>query len=98
MPPTPSDVVVREPLDRLDRRDQHSVEGDLTIRDVTKRITVPVSFLWHRQDPWGREKVAFRGGFNDQPQGVRFNWNAALETGGFLVGDDVKVTLAIQAA
>ncbi|MFN7981247.1 MAG: YceI family protein [Vicinamibacterales bacterium] len=79
-------------------KDQYSVEGDLTIRDVTKRITVPVSFLGTAKDPWGREKVAFEAEFTINRKEFGLNWNAALETGGFLVGDDVKVTLAIQAA
>ena len=79
-------------------KDQYSVEGDLTIRDVTKRITVPVSFLGTAKDPWGREKVAFEADFTINRKEFGLNWNAALETGGFLVGDDVKVTLAIQAA
>lgn len=77
---------------------QYSVEGDLTIRDVTKRITVPVSFLGTAKDPWGNEKVAFEAEFTINRKDYGLNWNAALETGGFLVGDDVKVTLAIQAA
>lgn len=79
-------------------KDQYSVEGDLTVRDITKRITVPVSFLGTAKDPWGNEKVAFEAEFTINRKDYGLNWNAALETGGFLVGDDVKVTLAIQAA
>jgi len=78
--------------------DQYNVEGDLTIRDVTKRITVPVSFLGTAKDPWGNEKVAFEAEFTINRKEFGLNWNAALETGGFLVGDDVKIALAIQAA
>lgn len=78
--------------------DQYAVEGDLTIRDVTKRIEVPVSFLGTAKDPWGNEKVAFEAELTVNRKEFGLNWNAALETGGFLVGDDVKVGLAIQAA
>ena len=39
----------------------------------------------------------FAGAIHDQPQGVGLMWNAALETGGFLVGDDVQISLSIQA-
>ncbi len=78
--------------------DQYTVEGDLTIRDVTKRIEVPVSFLGTAKDPWGNEKVAFEAELTVNRKEFGLNWNAALETGGFLVGDDVKVGLAIQAA
>jgi polyisoprenoid-binding protein YceI len=74
------------------------VEGDLTIRDVTKRITLPVTFLGRATDPWGAEKLAFEAGITINRKDYGLNWNAALETGGFLVGDDVKIELSIQAA
>jgi polyisoprenoid-binding protein YceI len=72
----------------------YDVEGDLTIRGVARRITLPVTHLGMAKDPWGQEKVAFEG--ETTLNGL--NWNAALESGGFLVGDDVKVTFSIQAA
>jgi polyisoprenoid-binding protein YceI len=74
------------------------VTGDLTIRGVTKRIDVPVSFLGKANDPWGNEKVGFETEFTINRKEFGLNWNAALETGGFLVGDEVKVGLSIQAA
>lgn len=74
------------------------VSGDLTMRGVTKRIDVPVSYLGLAKDPWGNEKIAFEGELALNRKDYGLNWNAALETGGFLVGDEVKVSLSIQAA
>jgi polyisoprenoid-binding protein YceI len=77
---------------------QFDVTGELTIRDVTKTITLPVSYLGGAKDPWGADKIAFEAEITLNRKDYGLNWNAALETGGFLVGDDVKVSLSIQAA
>ncbi|HUR34966.1 MAG TPA: YceI family protein [Vicinamibacterales bacterium] len=77
---------------------EYKVEGDLTIRDVTRRIVVPVTHLGLAQDPWGNEKLAFEAEVTINRRDFGLTWNAALETGGFLVGDEVKVSLQIQAA
>ncbi|MGE3887074.1 MAG: YceI family protein [Vicinamibacterales bacterium] len=74
------------------------VAGDLTMRGVTRPIVVPVSYLGKAVDPWGNEKVAFEGEVTLNRKDFGLNWNAAIETGGFLVGDEVKVSLSIQAA
>ena len=74
------------------------VFGDLTIRGTTKEITLPVTHLGKAKDPWGNEKVGFEAEMTVNRKDYGLNWNAALETGGFLVGDDVKVNLSIQAA
>ncbi len=78
--------------------DHYDVTGELTIRDVTKAITLPVSHLGSAKDPWGADKIAFEAEITLNRKDYGLNWNAALETGGFLVGDDVKVSLSIQAA
>jgi polyisoprenoid-binding protein YceI len=77
---------------------EYDVTGELTIRDVTKTIVLPVSYLGAAKDPWGNAKVAFETEVTLNRKDYGLNWNAALETGGFLVGDDVKVSLSIQAA
>lgn len=77
---------------------QFDVTGELTIRDVTKTITLPVSYLGAAKDPWGADKVAFEAEITLNRKDYGLNWNTALETGGFLVGDEVKVSLSIQAA
>lgn len=79
-------------------KDVYSVEGDLTIRDVTKRVVLPVTHLGTAKDPWGNEKLAFEAETTINRKDYGLNWNAALETGGFLVGDEVRIELSIQAA
>jgi polyisoprenoid-binding protein YceI len=79
-------------------KDLFDVEGDFTIRDVTRRIVLPVTHLGKAKDPWGNEKLAFEAETTINRKDYGLNWNAALETGGFLVGDEVKVSLSIQAA
>lgn len=77
---------------------RYDVEGDLTIRDVTRRIVLPVAHLGTAKDPWGNEKLAFEVETTINRKDYGLTWNAALETGGFLVGDEVKLELQIQAA
>ena len=77
---------------------EYNVTGDLTLRGVTKQETFAVSFEGQGKDPWGNEKVGFSaaGTLNRSDYGLV--WNAALETGGVLVGDKVKINLQTQAA
>ncbi|WP_066313632.1 YceI family protein [Bacillus sp. FJAT-29814] len=77
---------------------EYNVTGDLTLRGVTKQETFAVTFEGQGKDPWGNEKAGFSaaGTLNRSDYGLV--WNAALETGGVLVGDKVKVNLQIQAA
>ena len=52
---------------------------------------MPASFLGTAQDPWGNTKFVFEAELTLNRKDFGLNWNAALETGGFLVGDEVKV-------
>jgi polyisoprenoid-binding protein YceI len=73
------------------------VHGDLTIRGVTRPIVLPVTFLGRARDPFGNDKLGFEAETTINRGDFGLNWNAALETGGFLVGDEVKVSLSMQA-
>lgn len=73
------------------------VRGPLTIRGVSKEITLPVTFIGLANDPWGKERAGFETEITINRKDYGLLWNAALETGGFLVGDDVKINLSIQA-
>jgi polyisoprenoid-binding protein YceI len=77
--------------------DQYDVEGTLTIRDVAKVITLPVTYLGAAKDPWGNARIGFESEITINRKEFGLNWNAALEAGGFLVGDDVKISVSVQA-
>jgi len=77
--------------------EQFDVEGTLTIRDAAKQLTVPVTFLGLATDPWGNARAGFEGEITVNRKAFGLNWNAALEAGGFLVGDDVKISVSLQA-
>jgi len=80
------------------RGDQRfDVAGDLTIHGVTRPVTFEVTFLGKAKDPWGNERIAFEAEAAINRKDFGLNWNAALETGGFLVGDEVKISLSVQA-
>ena len=73
------------------------LHADLTIRGITKSIDFDLEFEGVAQDPWGNTKAGFtaEGEINRKDFGME--WNAALETGGVLVGDKVKIVLEIEA-
>jgi len=77
--------------------DEYELTGDVTIKDVTKQETFTVEYEGSGQDPWGNEKVGFtaNGKLNRKAYGL--TWNQTLETGGVLVGEDIKINLQIQA-
>jgi polyisoprenoid-binding protein YceI len=77
--------------------ERHDVEGTLTIRGTAKTSTVPVTFLGAATDPWGNARVGFEGEITINRKDFGLNWNAALEAGGFLVGDEVKISVSLQA-
>jgi polyisoprenoid-binding protein YceI len=77
--------------------ESYDVAGDLTIHGVTKEITLPVTHLGKAKDPWGNERVGFEAEITLNRKDYGLMWNAPLEIGGFLVGDEVKVSLSIQA-
>lgn len=75
----------------------YDVTGLFTIRDVTREIVLPVTFLGEATDPWGNARIAFEAEYTVNRRDYGLTWNAALEAGGFLVGDDVKISLSVQA-
>jgi len=74
-----------------------SVTGDLTIRGVTKPVTVPLEFQGAATDPFGNARIGFEGSLviNRKDWGV--NWNAALEAGGVLVSEKVTLEFEVSA-
>lgn len=82
--------------ENVDNDGSYELYGDLTIKDVTKNIKLAVEFGGVVKDPWGNTKAGFtiNGKINRKDFGL--NWNAATETGGVLVGDEVKIYCEIQ--
>jgi polyisoprenoid-binding protein YceI len=75
----------------------YHVTGNLTMRGVTKQITLPVTLLGEGKDPWGNDKIGFETAITLNRKDYGISWNKALDQGGMLVGDDVKVEIAIEA-
>lgn len=76
--------------------ESYTLYGDLTIKDVTKQVKLDVEFGGVMKDPWGNEKAGYsiNGKINRKDFGL--TWNAALEAGGVLVSDDVKISCEVQ--
>ena len=73
------------------------VEGNLTIRDVTKPITLEVDNNGSGIDPWGNMRIGLSARTTLNRKEFGLTWNQALEAGGVLVGDDVKIGIEVQA-
>ena len=75
---------------------EYKISGDLTIKDVTKSITLDAEYSGLMKDPWGNTKIglSLNGKINRKEFGL--TWNAALETGGVLVGEDIKLNAEVQ--
>lgn len=83
-------------VENVDKDGSYELWGNLTIKGITKKIKLDVEFGGIVKDPWGNEKAAFsiNGKINRKDWGL--NWNAALETGGVLVSEEVKINAEIQ--
>jgi polyisoprenoid-binding protein YceI len=76
--------------------DDYQLTGDLSLHGVTKPVKLDAEVSGLLKDPWGNTKVALNinGKINRKDWGL--NWNSALETGGVLVGEDVKLNIELQ--
>jgi polyisoprenoid-binding protein YceI len=77
--------------------DDYVLVGDLTIHGVTKPVEIAVEVEGQATDPFGNSRVGFSGETQINRKDFGLTWNAALETGGLLVGEKVKITLDISA-
>lgn len=78
-------------------QDSFEVTGDLTIKGVTRSVTIPLSFEGQATDPFGNSRVGFEGSTIINRMDFGVTWNAALETGGVLVGDRIVLEFEISA-
>jgi polyisoprenoid-binding protein YceI len=76
--------------------DVYDVTGVLTMRGVSKKITVPVEFGGFMKDPWGNDKAGFSTEFTVNRKDFGINWNKTLDQGGYLLGEDVKISLSLE--
>jgi polyisoprenoid-binding protein YceI len=84
---------------RIERaaHDQYTLTGDLTIRGVTRPVSLDVVYSGQAKDPMGNMHAGFGAYTTINRKDWGLNWNMALETGGLLVGEDVKLTLEVEA-
>jgi polyisoprenoid-binding protein YceI len=77
--------------------DDWTITGDLTIKGVTHQISVPFESTGSAQDPFGNTRIGFEGAATLLRKDWGLTWNAALETGGVLVSDKIKLQFDISA-
>jgi YceI-like protein len=77
--------------------DHWRVDGDLTIRGVTRPVSLNVEFCGVATDPWGNTRAGFLGTTEINRDDFDITWNQALETGGFVLGKGVKVEIDVEA-
>ncbi|MEU5401799.1 YceI family protein [Streptomyces sp. NPDC005963] len=77
--------------------DQYRVTGDLTIKDVTRPLAIDLEFNGAAKDVYGNERIGFEGSAEILRSEWGLTWNAALETGGVMVSDKVKLNFDISA-
>ena len=73
------------------------VSGNLTIRDVTRPVVLEAEFNGQANDPWGNSRVGFEASTTINRTEFGLTWNKMLEAGGLLVGEDVKISLSVEA-
>ena len=78
-------------------REEFQLTGDLTIRDVTKPITLDVTFEGQTKDPWGGERIGFSAKGKIDRRDFGLTWNQLLETGGVAVGNEIKINVEVEA-
>jgi polyisoprenoid-binding protein YceI len=77
--------------------DRLRVNGDLTIRGVTRPVVLDVEVNGRGSTPWGGEVIGYEASTRISRKDFGLTWNVALETGGVLVGDEVKISLDVEA-
>jgi polyisoprenoid-binding protein YceI len=76
----------------------YSLEGNLTIRDVTKKVKFAVVYGGTVKDPWGNIKAGFKASGKVSRKGFGLKWNTLTEAGGAVVGDEVNIILNMEFA
>ena len=74
----------------------YKLTGDLTIRGVTREVTLDVRYDGRGKDPWGSERMGFTASGKLDRRDFGLTWNQVLEAGGVLVSNDVKIEIEVQ--
>ena len=90
-------VTFRSERVRAAGKDRYEVTGTLSLRGVEKRVTLPVTFAGVARDPWGNDRAGFSTAITLNRKDFGMVWNKALDQGGFVLGDDVWVTIELEA-
>jgi polyisoprenoid-binding protein YceI len=77
--------------------DKYEVAGTFTMHGVTKEVVIPVAFGGVAKDPWGKDRAGFSLQLTLNRKDYGINWNKLLDQGGTLVGDDVEVSIDLEA-
>jgi len=77
-------------------KDKYNVTGALTMHGVTKDVTLPVTFLGEGKDPWGGTRAGFETATTLDRKAYGIVWNKAIDNGGVLLGDDVKIEINLE--
>jgi polyisoprenoid-binding protein YceI len=77
--------------------DDYEIDGTMTIRDITRPLTLNGTFSGVQKDPWGGTRLGFEANTEFSRKDFGLEWNVALEAGGFVVGDKIKVELEVEA-
>ncbi|MEA2827693.1 MAG: hypothetical protein QOG43_2132 [Actinomycetota bacterium] len=91
------EITYRTTSVRHNGSDRWDVTGDLTVRGVTRTITIDVEFCGLVTDPWGNLRAGLLGTTEINRDDFDLTWNQALDSGGFVLGKGVKVDLDIEA-
>ncbi len=78
--------------------DDFTIHGDLTMHGVTAPVKIKAEQTGEGTNPWGVDVAGFEGSTKVNRKDFGLNWNAALEKGGVLVSDDIKISLELQVA
>ncbi len=82
---------------KYDKDKPHEVEGELTLRGITKPVTLEIEYKGAVTDPWGNRMIAFEAEGKVNRRDFGLNWNKALDKGGWVVGDDINIKIDGEA-
>ena len=82
--------------ENVDKDGSYELWGNLTIKGITRKIKLDVEFGGVMKDPWGNEKAGFSINGKINRKDWELTWNAALEAGGVLVSDEIRISCEVQ--